>query len=151
LKPVLVSFPELEHPDEWIFHLGIAYPTHATIDQTQKPMIRYCHFSTGDFVEPVTHWEEPYLLQFDVTDNPLPMQELSLYEIHPPHLKDYFRSQKGEFRLIKVSREQTKLVGTTWYSLDYHPTWYWRIWCDYIIHKIHWRVLKHIKIITENE
>lgn len=40
---------------------------------------------------------------------------------------------------------QTKLTGTTVYHHDVWPSIYWKLWSDYILHKIHTRVLTHIK------
>jgi hypothetical protein len=31
------------------------------------------------------------------------------------------------------------------------PAAYWRLWSDYLIHKIHLRVLTHIKTLAESE
>lgn len=40
---------------------------------------------------------------------------------------------------------KTKLEGTTWYYHNIKPRAYWKLWSDFIIHKIHERVLNHIK------
>ena len=39
----------------------------------------------------------------------------------------------------------TRLEGTTWYQHGLWPSQYWRLWSDAIIHKIHLRVLRHIR------
>lgn len=145
----VVDFPALDPPYEWIFKLGVAYPTHATIEGEGVGAIRECHFSTGAFVEPITLWNEPHVLQFDVTEQPVPMQELSPYDIHPPHLDHYFRSKMGEFRLRSINENRTELAGTTWYTVELWPQFYWGWWTDEIVHRIHLRVLKHIKNISE--
>ena len=38
-----------------------------------------------------------------------------------------------------------QLEGTTWYRHNLWPATYWQVWSDYIIHRIHLRVLEHIK------
>ena len=43
----------------------------------------------------------------------------------------------------------TRLVGRTWYKLEFAPHAYWTIWTDWIIHRIHGRVLEHIKTLAE--
>ena len=112
--------------------------------------IRHCNFTTGSFVEPITTWDEPHLLQFDVVEQPIPMNEWNpFWEVHPPHLDGYFQSQKGQFRLESLSANQTLLEGTTWYYADIKPERYWKIWSDFIIHRIHNRVLNHIKKESE--
>lgn len=146
----IITFDSIAEPDEWIFKTGISYPTHATIDGKGVGAIRYCNFTTGSFVEPITTWNEPNLLQFDVIEQPTPMNEYNpLWDIHPPHLDGYFASQKGQFKLEKINDSKTKLIGTTWYYVDIQPEFYWSLWSDYIIHKIHLRALNHIKHKSE--
>lgn len=147
----VIQFPQLEEPTELIFKTGIAYPVNAKIEGTGIGAIRYCNFTTGSFIEPITIWDEPALLKFDVVKQPLPMKELSFWDIDAPHLHDYFVSKKGQFKLTTLSNGNTLLEGTTWYYHDISPTFYWKIWSDFIIHKIHERVLHHIKINAEKE
>jgi hypothetical protein len=42
------------------------------------------------------------------------------------------------------------LEGTTWYENKIKPAFYWNIWSDFIVHKIHKRVLSHIKSESED-
>ncbi|MCI0445615.1 SRPBCC family protein [bacterium] len=148
----VVSFSELPPPREWIFKTGIAYPIRAEIQGRGAGAVRYCVFSTGSFVEPITVWDEPRLLRFGVLKNPPPMQEWTFYQdIHPPHLDGFFLSQQGQFRLKSISGNRTVLEGTTWYYHNLWPESYWRFWSDTIIHNIHLRVLKHIKSTAESQ
>lgn len=146
----VVTFNKIEEPTDWIFKTGISYPTDATIEGEGVNAIRYCNFTTGSFVEPITAWDEPTLLQFDVVEQPIPMNEFNpFWDIHPPHLDGYFLSQKGQFKLTKISDGITELEGTTWYKVDIQPEIYWKTWSDFIIHRIHKRVLNHIKEESE--
>lgn len=145
----VIAFPTLEEPDEIIFKTGIAYPIDATITGEGVGAIRFCNFTTGSFVEPITVWDEPSLLMFDVEEQPAPMKELSIWDINAPHLHDFFCSQKGQFKLTELSNGYTLLEGTTWYYNKIKPNFYWNIWSDYIIHKIHERVLTHIQKSSE--
>ncbi|MCU0422326.1 MAG: hypothetical protein MUC81_05890 [Bacteroidia bacterium] len=145
----LIAFPKMEKPDEFIFKTGIAYPIQSTIVGQGKGAIRYCAFNTGSFVEPITTWDEPRLLAFNVLEQPEPMVELSMWDINAPHLHDYFVSQKGQFKLTQLSGGKTLLEGTTWYYHRIRPAAYWKLWSTYIIHKIHHRVLNHIKNNSE--
>lgn len=145
----IIAFPMLKEPEEWFFKAGLAYPINANIEGRGVGAVRYCNFSTGSFVEPITVWNEPNLLAFDVLDQPMPMVELSPYNIEPPHLHGYFMSVRGQFKLSELPNGGTHLEGTTWYYVDIYPEWYWRIWSDYIVHRIHSRVLTHIKELSE--
>lgn len=147
----VVSFSQLPPPTEAMFSTGIAYPIRAEIRGRGVGAVRHCIFSTGPFVEPITTWDEPRLLAFDVTEQPRAMEELSLYnELNPPHLDNYFLSRKGQFELKALPDGTTLLEGTTWYENRFWPTPYWHLWSDYIIHRIHTRVLSHIKTLSEN-
>ena len=142
----VVSFPELPPPTELLFRLGVAYPVRARITGQGVGAVRRCEFSTGAFVEPITTWDAPRRLTFDVTDSPPPMRELSPWpEVHATHLNGYFRAVKGEFRLVPLAGGRTRLEGSTWYTLDIHPASYWALWADAIVENIHHRVLAHIR------
>ena len=146
----VVAFSEIPPPREMIFRVGIAYPLRARIEGTGVGATRHCTFSTGEFVEPITTWNAPALLAFDVTAQPDPLTELSPYgRIDAPHLHGYFNSQRGEFRLTELPGGRTLLAGTTWYVSHIEPDIYWRLWSDYLVHTIHRRVLNHIKAAAE--
>ena len=145
----VIEFPELDKPTEFIFKTGIAYPINAKIVGSGIGSVRHCNFTTGSFVEPVTVWNEGKLLEFDVLEQPAPMKELSFWNIDAPHLHDYFVSKKGQFKLTELENGKTLLEGTTWYYHNIKPAFYWQIWSDFIIHKIHDRVLIHIKKNSE--
>lgn len=142
----LVAFSHIDEPAEWLFKTGIAYPIDATISGTGVGAIRKCNFTTGPFIEPITTWDEPNILAFGVLDQPPPMIEWSIYSnLQIAHLDGYFKSVKGQFKLEHLSDGRTKLTGTTWYYHTIWPSTYWRMWSDYILHRIHFRVLTHIK------
>ena len=145
----VISFPDLPEPDDWVFHTGVAYPVRAEIEGRGAGAERRCVFSTGAFVEPIDMWDEPQRLAFRVAAQPEPMREWSPYTIHPPHLDGYLVSRRGEFRLTEIDGGRTRLEGTTWYTNRMWPQFYWQLWSDAIIHRIHLRVLNHIKGLAE--
>ena len=148
----VVSFPDLPPPTELLFRAGISYPIGATIIGTGPGAVRRCRFSTGDFVEPITTWDEPRLLAFDVATIPPPMTEMNPFaEIDPPHLHGFMVSERGQFKLTPLPGGRTRLEGTTWYRHGLWPAAYWRLWSDALIHRIHTRVLTHVKALAEAE
>jgi len=148
----VVAFSPLPEPGEWFFRAGVAYPKRARIEGIGAGAIRYCDFSTGPFVEPIEVWDEPRLLRFRVTQNPAPLQEWSPYgPIQTKHLHGYLLSKQGEFRLTQLPNGHTLLQGTTWYQHGLWPALYWRWWSDAIIHRIHLRVLNHVKLLSEQD
>jgi hypothetical protein len=146
----VIAFAQIPEPREWYFRAGVAYPIRAEILGRGTGAERHCVFSTGAFVEPIEVWDEPKLLKFSVSANPPPLNELSPYgHIDTPHMRGYFASDEGQFRLIALSDGRTRLEGTTWYHNRIWPEAYWRLWSDAIIHRIHLRVLRHIKLLSE--
>lgn len=146
----VVTFSVLPPPQEWYFRAGLAYPIRARIEGAGPGAVRYCEFSTGPFVEPIETWDEPRLLRFRVTANPEPMHEWSPYaRVTPKHLHGYLISKQGQFRLTRLAGNRTLLEGTTWYQHGLWPAQYWRWWSDAIIHRIHVRVLNHIRDLAE--
>lgn len=148
----VIEFPDLPPPAHAVLRTGIAYPLRATIEGRGVGAIRHCEFSTGPFVEPITVWDPPRHLAFDVASQPAPMKEWTLFakEISAPHLEDMrFVSHRGEFRLTELEDGRTLMQGTTWYTNAMAPVFYWKIWSDWIIHTIHEEVLQHIKAEAE--
>jgi uncharacterized membrane protein YhaH (DUF805 family) len=148
----VVMFPELPPPSELLFRAGVAAPVRARIEGSGVGAIRYCDFTTGSFVEPITAWDENRLLAFDITAQAPPMTELSPYrDVNPPHLDGYFRATHGEFRLTPLAGGRTRLEGRTTYLVDMFPQRYWTLPAGRIVAAIHERVLRHIAALAEEE
>ena len=146
----VIAFTEIAPPKEWIFRAGIAYPQRAEIVGRGPGAERHCVFSTGAFVEPIQIWDEPHRLRFSVTSNPAPMQEWTPYSrLEATHLHGFLISKAGQFLLTPLPNGSTRLEGTTWYVHNLWPADYWRLWSDAIIHRIHMRVLQHIRDSVE--
>lgn len=146
----VVAFAEIPPPTEWLFRHGIAYPIRAEIDGRGVGVKRRCVFSTGAFVEPIEVWDAPRLLRFGVEAHPPPMVEWSPYaQIAPAHLDGYWQSRRGQFLLTPLANGGTHLEGTTWYTNAMWPVAYWQLWSDAMVHRIHRRVLRHIKAEVE--
>jgi hypothetical protein len=142
----VIAFTEIPPPTEWLFRAGIAYPIRAEMIGSGPGAERHCIFSTGAFVEPIQVWDEPRQLKFSVTSNPPAMQEWTPYRhIEPPHLRGFLASEGGQFFLTPLPDGGTRLEGTTWYQHGLWPAAYWHVWSDVIIHRIHMRVLRHIR------
>ena len=148
----VISFPDLPPPTELPFRVGIAYPVRAKIVGRGVGAVRYCEFSTGNFVEPITAWQPNHELAFSVLKSAEPMREWSPYgHIVTPHLHNYMVSRHGQFVLVALPNGGTRLIGTTWYQHHLWPAAYWRLWSDAIVHDIHYRVLEHIKTVSERQ
>lgn len=148
----VIAFSEInEKPDSPILRSGIAYPIHATISGRGVGAVRECIFTTGAFEEPIDVWDAPNRLHFTVAKQPPVVHEMSwVPDLQPQHItQEYLRSRQGQFVLTQLPDGRTLLEGTTWYDLQYWPSSYWHLWSDAIIHRIHLRVLEHIKAEVE--
>lgn len=145
-----MAFASIAPPQEWTFRAGIAYPIRAEISGTGVGAMRHCVFSTGAFLEPIEVWDVPRRLKFSVVSNPAPMEEWTPHgAIKPPHLQGFLMSNGGQFELTRLEGNQTRIEGTTWYRHHMWPAGYWQLWSDSVIHRIHLRVLSHIKQVSE--
>lgn len=150
--PNVVGFSELAPASDWLLKTGVAIPLRARIEGEGVGAIRYCEFTTGPFIEPITVWDYPNRLAFDVTQSPPSMTEWSPYQVvHAPHLMGNMLSRRGQFKLTRVGPGRTRLEGTTWYTLEMAPAFYWTMWSDFLVHRIHRRVLRHIKALSETQ
>jgi hypothetical protein len=146
----VIGFSKITERPEWFFRMGVSCPIEARINGVGVGATRECIFTTGRFIEPIIVWDEPRRLAFDVREQPAPMFELTPYRhIHPPHLDIGIRSRRGQFELTEIPTGGTRLTGRTWYELDIRPHAYWTIWSDWLLHRIHYRVLRHIERLAE--
>jgi hypothetical protein len=147
----VIAYSDMPEPTDWVLRTGIGYPTRVRLEGVGVGATRYCDFSTGSFVEPITVWEPGEHLEFDVVRSARPMKEWSPYgDIHPKHLDGYFVSRRGRFLLKALPNGHTLVEGTSWYEHGLEPGPYWRWWTDAIVHRIHRRVLGHIKSLSES-
>lgn len=147
----VIAFRDIQAQPGLLFRLGIAYPLRASISGTGVGAVRHCEFSSGTFVEPITVWYAPHRLSFNVADQPAALQEWSPYRhVYAPHIRGFFRSTRGEFRLTALANNRTRLEGSTWYTIDIHPRPYWRIIAEPLLHRIHYRVLEQVKLQAEH-
>jgi len=146
----VIRFNDITAPPSLPFRLGIAYPMRARILGSGIGAVRHCEFSTGSFVEPITGWDEPRRLSFGVTSQPPALRELSPYtHVFAPHTNGFFKARRGEFRLVQLSDGRTRLEGSTWYTLEIYPQVYWRPIAEWLLTKIHLRVLEQVKRESE--
>ena len=149
---VVLAFPDIPTTptDPWFFQAGVAMPVRARIEGSGVGAVRHCEFTTGAFVEPITVWDPPHHLAFDVVSQPAPMTELSPWQaVHAPHLTDgTLTSRRGEFRLAATPDGGTRLTGRTWYTVQMAPGAWWALWVEAIVHRVHLRVLGHIGAVA---
>ena len=61
----------------------------------------------------------------------------------------FLKCREGQFTLTGLPDGRTRLEGTSWYESRLWPGPYWRLWCDWVAHRIHLRVLNQVKKLAE--
>ena len=146
------SIPEIPGPLDLPFRIGIAYPVRSETHGSGIGATRQCILSTGPLKERITAWEPGRLLRFDVLSCPPSMEEISIYrDLKTVHLENFMVSEWGEFKLVPLDAHRTRLIGTSRYHNRMWPSAYWLTVSDWIVHRIHLRVLSFIKAEAEAE
>ncbi len=121
----VIAFPALPEPQEWYFRAGLAYPQRARIEGTGIGAVRYCEFSTGSVRRnhrSVGRAAAPAVPRDGESAAAARMSPF--VESNPKHLHGY---QHGPWPAQR---------------------WLWS--SDAIIHRIHLRVLNHIRTLAEH-
>ena len=144
------SFPRIEQPPSGWLATGLACPISSEIDGSGVGATRRCVLSTGLMPEVITVWEPARWLEFDVLKTPPSMVETNPFgEVHAAHTDGYFQSKRGRFILTPLPGGRTRIEGTSWFTQDLQPAWYWEPITRYTVSQVHRRVLEHIKSLAE--
>jgi uncharacterized membrane protein YhaH (DUF805 family) len=142
----VIHMDTIEESPPWLFRLGVAYPVRGETLGEGVGTTRHGVFSTGIAIERVTVWERDRQIAFVVLSEPPSMRELSPYRrIDTPHVKGYFTTAGGSFRLLPIGDGRTRLIERTTHSLSLGPTSYWLPLARWVVRQNHARVLTHIK------
>ena len=108
--------------------------------------------TTGHRYERIVEWNPGHLLRFDIVDQSLPIRDWSPYpETRDTIFRGFAQARAGQFRLIPVSPEVTRLESTTWYYHNRWPTAYWTSISDRLIDHLQDAFAERIKIASEEE
>lgn len=115
------------------------------VEQNGK-LFLFCNYTNGTTSANVDSFENLERFSFSFPEPQVTMKETSLYgEVEPKHIRGKVWAVFGEFRLIEVSENKTKVIATTEYVNSLGPKFYWKLWEDYLINEIHHHVLTKIK------
>lgn len=145
------GFPAILNPPKGWVARSLAYPIRSEIDGVGVGAARRCVLSTGTMPEVVTHWEPGKLLEFSVIDTPPTMIEQNPFgHVESSHLEGYFQAKRGRFKLTALPNGRTRVEGTSWFSQNLWPHWYWEPIAMHTVSNVHQRVLGHIKALAED-
>ena len=136
----VVAFEKIEQKnDYWLFQIGMPSPMQTTVEGYYKGAGRKCIFSNGYvFDEKIVTYDENKNLTFDIVQQPL-----------DPEIMGHIDIIRGQFLLKDNGNGTTTLVGNSWYKLHVFPIWYYDIWAESITRNVHFRVMEHIKVLSE--
>ncbi|MNY68576.1 hypothetical protein D3C86_2063640 [compost metagenome] len=78
-------------------------------------------------------------MTFDIIDQP-----------KDPEIMGHIDITKGQFLLHDNGDGTTTLTGNSWYKLHVFPTWYYDLWAESITRNVHFRVMEHVKVLSES-
>jgi hypothetical protein len=138
--PHVLAFAEIpDPPSYWIFGLGLPYPTTTTNGGNFVDADRQCIFSNGVVIkERVAEFVPNERLTFDVAEQPTDPEAYGHITLH-----------RGQFILQDNHDGTTTLIGSSWYTLHVRPRWYFDLWTRDMSRAVHWRVMNHIRRLSE--
>jgi hypothetical protein len=138
--PNVVAFEPIKQENKfWLFRIGMPSPMATTVTGYYTGAGRKCIFSNGYvFGERIVTFEKNQNLTFNIIDQP-----------RDPEIMGHIDIQRGQFLLRDNGNGTTTLTGNSWYKLYVFPVWYYDIWARSITRNVHFRVMEHIKEISE--
>ena len=138
--PHVVAFDKIEEKEKyWFFKIGMPSPMATTVSARELGANRKCIFSNGYiFDETIVEFEENKKLTFDIIDQP-----------KDPEIMGHIDIKRGQFILKDNGNGTTTLIGNSWYKLYVFPTWYFDLWAENVTRNVHFRVMEHIKHLSE--
>lgn len=136
----VVAFDKItKKEDYWLFKVGMPSPMATTVSERKLGANRKCIFSNGYvFDEKIVVFDVNKDLTFDIIEQP-----------KDPEIMGHIDIKKGQFILQDNGDGTTTLIGNSWYNLHVFPTWYYDLWAESITRNVHFRVMKHIKLLSE--
>lgn len=137
----VVAFDKIENKENyWLFKIGMPSPMATTVSDRKLGANRKCIFSNGYiFDETIVQFDINKNLTFDIIDQP-----------KDPEIMGHIDITKGQFLLHDNGDGTTTLTGNSWYKLHVFPTWYYDLWAESITRNVHFRVMEHVKVLSES-
>lgn len=127
-----------------LFAKGVSHPKQLIFNNTIKPNF-ICYTNNDTITLDILKMNSIKNIKFKLREQTIPMKEISPYNsINAKHLHNYFNVNYGEILLKPISKNKTKLIAITSYNYKIAPKWYWKLWSNYIINKMHLHVLKSL-------
>jgi hypothetical protein len=138
----VVAFEKIKKPNNyWLFNAGMPSPMQTTVTGYHKGAGRKCIFSNGYvFDEKIVTYDLEKNLTFDIVSQP-----------RDPEIMGHIDILRGQFLLKDNGNGTTTVTGNSWYKLYVFPTWYYDLWAVSVTRNVHFRVMEHIKELSEKQ
>jgi hypothetical protein len=141
---------EFNKSNNFFLKAGISYPLDMELQQVDNQCFLKCNTTNGFANLRVDTLIQNKKMVFKPEQEVVPMREMSIYpKIDAPHLHGYFENQYGMFEIEPLSAGQCRVRAQTHYTYRITPVWYWALWSDYLVDKMHQNVLNKIKMDCE--
>lgn len=142
---------EGEVANNFIFTMGFPKPTLGQNEVTREGVVRHIYWQRGIyFQEKVTHFEPPYILAWQPQFKKESFPKGSLDD-HIEIGGQYFDVLSSQYRLVKISEQQTKLILSIDYRLSTDMNWYSDLWAQYVLNQFSDVVIDIYKNRLESE
>jgi hypothetical protein len=79
-------------------------------------------------------------LTFDIVEQPTHPEAYGHITLH-----------RGQFVLRDNGNGTTTLIGSSWYTLQVRPAWYFDLWTRDMTRAVHLRVMNHVRRLAEGD
>ncbi|PJZ58827.1 hypothetical protein [Leptospira barantonii] len=142
----LVSPFEFGEANNFFLRNGVSYPISMKIVEYNKKRILYCDYTNGSASADIDSFVNQEKISFSFPEPQVTMKETSLYgEVEPKHIRGKIWAKSGEFQLMEISGNRTKLIAVTKYVNNLGPKFYWELWENYLVDEMHLHVLNKVK------
>lgn len=142
---------QLPVPEGMIYKFGMDYPRRIETQGSGIRAVRYCYTTRGAFVGPITVWDPPRYLKFEVQEQPTLWPDFRWQFSNEPNARRPIKIRQGQLHFMEANLDNTVLESTTWYYQQLRPAFYWHLWSDYLISSMHDHLAKQIKVNAEHD
>jgi hypothetical protein len=140
-----------EQPD-LLFRWGVNYPKNMQLITRHDSTFLHCDLRNGVTDLWVSDMSANRKLKFHIVENVIPVKELTIYDsLDTPHTHpEYFRLSFGQFLIQPLDTGHCRLIASSNFAFRLSPSIYWKWWSDYLVGRMHSRVINIVKEESES-
>jgi hypothetical protein len=141
---------EFGQADNFFLEHGVSYPMSMELKNNNGCNSLFCQYSNGNISGKVDSLIPNQLMRFSFSDAPVSMKETSLYsDVEPKHIRGKVLIDYGAFRIVPLENGNVEVIATSQFRSSLGPHFYWNLWGEYLIDKMHEHVLQKLKLQSE--